>query len=57
MPLPSGVYAAAVTPRRPGTGEINLGVMWDLFDFLCERKIARHCPARVNRRVYPLQRC
>jgi dihydrodipicolinate synthase/N-acetylneuraminate lyase len=39
MPLPSGVYAAAVTPRRPGTGDINLGVMWDLFDFLCERKI------------------
>jgi dihydrodipicolinate synthase/N-acetylneuraminate lyase len=39
MPLPSGVYAAAVTPRRPGTGDINLGVLWDLFDFLCERKV------------------
>jgi 4-hydroxy-tetrahydrodipicolinate synthase len=30
----SGVYAAAVTPRRLGTQDINLGAMWDLIDFL-----------------------
>src|SRR6476661_2040990 len=29
-----GVYAAAVTPRRLGTEDINLGAMWDLIDFL-----------------------
>ena len=29
-----GVYAAAVTPRRLGTQDINLGAMWDLIDFL-----------------------
>ena len=39
MPLLQGVYAAAVTPRRLGMQDINLGVMWDLIDFLCERKI------------------
>jgi 4-hydroxy-tetrahydrodipicolinate synthase len=30
----TGVYAAAVTPRRLGTEDINLGAMWDLIDFL-----------------------
>ena len=39
MPLLQGVYAAAVTPRRLGMQDINLGVMWDLIDFLCERRI------------------
>ena len=39
MPLLQGVYAAAVTPRRLGMQDINLGVMWDLIDFLCERKV------------------
>ena len=29
-----GVYAAAVTPRRLGTQDINLGVMWEQFDYL-----------------------
>ena len=29
-----GIYAAAVTPRRLGTQDINLGAMWDLIDFL-----------------------
>lgn len=29
-----GVYAAAVTPRRLGTQDINLGAMWDLIDYL-----------------------
>ena len=29
-----GVYAAAVTPRRLGTRDINLGAMWDLIDYL-----------------------
>jgi dihydrodipicolinate synthase/N-acetylneuraminate lyase len=39
MPLLEGVYAAAITPRRLGSQDINLGVMWDLIDFLCERRI------------------
>ena len=39
MPLLEGVYAAAVTPRRLGSPDINLGVMWDLIDFLCERRV------------------
>jgi dihydrodipicolinate synthase/N-acetylneuraminate lyase len=39
MPLLEGVYAAAVTPRRLGMQDINLGVMWELIDFLCERKV------------------
>jgi dihydrodipicolinate synthase/N-acetylneuraminate lyase len=34
-----GVYAAALTPRRLGTEDINLAVMWDLVDFLVERKV------------------
>ncbi len=38
--LPEGVYAAAITPRRLGVQDINLGVMWELIDFLCERKVA-----------------
>lgn len=38
--LPQGVYAAAITPRRLGLQDINLGVMWELIDFLCERKVA-----------------
>src|SRR3954451_510128 len=29
-----GVYAAAVTPRRLGTQDINLGAMWVLVDYL-----------------------
>ena len=29
-----GIYAAAVTPRRLGTQDINLGAMWELIDFL-----------------------
>ena len=29
-----GVLAAAITPRRPGTQEIDLGAMWELFDLL-----------------------
>jgi 4-hydroxy-tetrahydrodipicolinate synthase len=38
--LPEGVYAAAITPRRLGLQDINLGVMWELIDFLCERKVS-----------------
>lgn len=38
--LPEGVYAAAITPRRLGLQDINLGAMWELIDFLCERKVA-----------------
>ncbi|HYI94583.1 MAG TPA: dihydrodipicolinate synthase family protein [Bryobacteraceae bacterium] len=29
-----GLYAAAVTPRRLGTQDINLGATWDLIDYL-----------------------
>ncbi len=29
-----GLYAAAVTSRRLGTQDINLGAMWDLIDYL-----------------------
>jgi 4-hydroxy-tetrahydrodipicolinate synthase len=32
----TGVYAAAVTPRRLGMQDINLGVMWDVIDFLVQ---------------------
>jgi 4-hydroxy-tetrahydrodipicolinate synthase len=39
MPSIGGVYAAAVTPRRLGTQDINLAAMWDLFDFLVERHV------------------
>ncbi|HYP12436.1 MAG TPA: dihydrodipicolinate synthase family protein [Bryobacteraceae bacterium] len=34
-----GVFAAAVTPRRLGVQDINLGVMWDLIDFLVSHKV------------------
>lgn len=34
-----GVYAAAVTPRRLGVQDINLGVMWELVDFLVSHKV------------------
>jgi dihydrodipicolinate synthase/N-acetylneuraminate lyase len=34
-----GVYAAAVTPRRLGVQDINLGVTWDLIDFLCDHGV------------------
>jgi dihydrodipicolinate synthase/N-acetylneuraminate lyase len=33
------VYAAAVTPRRLGAQDINLGVMWEVIDFLVERRV------------------
>jgi dihydrodipicolinate synthase/N-acetylneuraminate lyase len=36
MPPIAGVYAAAVTPRRLGAQDINLGVMWDIIDFLIQ---------------------
>ena len=36
IPAMNGVFAAAVTPRRLGTQDINLGAMWDLIDFLVE---------------------
>ena len=34
-----GVYAAALTPRRLGSQDINLGIMWDVIDFLVDRKV------------------
>ena len=39
MPGIEGVYAAAVTPRRRASQEIDLGAMWDLIDFLCSKKV------------------
>src|SRR3954452_23921694 len=39
MPVIEGVYAAAVTPRRRASQEIDLGAMWDLIDFLCAKKV------------------
>jgi 4-hydroxy-tetrahydrodipicolinate synthase len=33
----NGILAAAVTPRRLGTQDINLSAMWDLVDFLSGR--------------------
>lgn len=39
MSLIGGVFAAALTPRRLGMQDVNLGVLWDLIDFLCERKV------------------
>lgn len=39
MPPIAGVYAAALTPRRLGAPDINLGAMWELIDFLGERKV------------------
>ncbi len=37
--LPAGLYVAAVTPRRRGTQEIDLGATWELIDFLCSHKV------------------
>jgi dihydrodipicolinate synthase/N-acetylneuraminate lyase len=34
-----GIYAAAVTPRRKGLQEIDLGATWELFDFLTSHKV------------------
>lgn len=39
MPTFKGVFAAAVTPRRLGVQDINLGVMWELIDFLVSHKV------------------
>lgn len=39
MPAIEGVYAAALTPRRLGTQDINLGLAWELIDFLSEREV------------------
>ena len=36
---PSGLYVAAVTPRRRGAQEIDLGATWELIDFLCSHKV------------------
>ncbi|MEO8127554.1 MAG: dihydrodipicolinate synthase family protein [Bryobacteraceae bacterium] len=36
---PHGLYVAAVTPRRRGVQEIDLGATWDLIDFLCSHKV------------------
>lgn len=35
----TGVYAAAITPRRKGQQEIDLGATWDLIDFLSSKKV------------------
>jgi len=35
----NGVYAASITPRRGSTQEIDLAALWDLFDFLGDRKL------------------
>jgi dihydrodipicolinate synthase/N-acetylneuraminate lyase len=35
----SGVYAAAITPRRKGQEEIDLGATWDLIDFLSSKNV------------------
>jgi 4-hydroxy-tetrahydrodipicolinate synthase len=34
-----GVYAAAITPRRKASEEMDLSAMWELIDFLGARKI------------------
>lgn len=34
-----GIIAAAVTPRRLGVQDINLGVLWELIDFLGSHKV------------------
>jgi dihydrodipicolinate synthase/N-acetylneuraminate lyase len=39
MAVITGVYAAAVTPRRLGMQDINLGVMWDVIDFLAQHGV------------------
>jgi dihydrodipicolinate synthase/N-acetylneuraminate lyase len=35
----TGVFAAAVTPRRLGMQDINQGVMWDVIDFLVQHGV------------------
>jgi dihydrodipicolinate synthase/N-acetylneuraminate lyase len=39
-PGAEGVLASAITPRRAGAEEIDLGALWDLIDFLSARKVA-----------------
>jgi dihydrodipicolinate synthase/N-acetylneuraminate lyase len=39
MPLASGIYADTVTPRRLGMQDVNLGVMWELIDYLGAHQI------------------
>ncbi|HUS05573.1 MAG TPA: dihydrodipicolinate synthase family protein [Bryobacteraceae bacterium] len=34
-----GIYAAAITPRRRGQQDIDLGATWDLIDFLSSKKV------------------
>ncbi|HET8546413.1 MAG TPA: dihydrodipicolinate synthase family protein, partial [Bryobacteraceae bacterium] len=34
-----GVFASAITPRRRGVEEIDLGALWELLDFLCSKKV------------------
>jgi 4-hydroxy-tetrahydrodipicolinate synthase len=36
----AGVYVAAVTPRRSGSQEIDLGATWELIDFLCSHNVS-----------------
>lgn len=36
---PSGLYVAAVTPRRRGAQQIDLGATWELIDFLCSHEV------------------
>jgi 4-hydroxy-tetrahydrodipicolinate synthase len=35
-----GVFAAAVTPRRPDTEEIDLAAFWELIDFLSSKQLS-----------------
>ena len=39
MAVIQGIYVAAVTPRRRGAQEIDLGGTWELIDFLCSHKV------------------
>lgn len=39
MSVIKGVNVAAVTPRRRGAQEIDLGATWELLDFLCSHKV------------------
>ena len=34
-----GVFASAITPRRPGVEEIDLSALWEIIDFLCSRRV------------------
>jgi len=38
--IADGVYSAAITPRRPGVQDINLGSMWELIDFLSDKRLS-----------------